>query len=210
MKINRVVYIIESPSDDDIFNDQREGPTLVNALNLFKIDSFYRLCITEKALIRALYELSEIPKSYRCKTTGEDVRNYVYIHLSAHGNKVGFGLSNGEFISWFELLKLIEKYWCKNEYISNGNIGYGALCLSSCEGAWIKDALNQFEKWPIVGAIATPKSIPWENALTGWITYYHLQNTITIPGRQNSFEVVSRMNKASDWSEDYFEAILKK
>ena len=98
---NFFVYIVESPSDRNIYMKQSEGEILSQALSLAEINSKCRVVVNPAILKDSLRDglreyLEELPDPYMLPV----------LHISAHGNEEGIQLTNGEMFSWDELIKI--------------------------------------------------------------------------------------------------------
>jgi len=127
-RIKEHVFIIESPSSDDLLQDRREGYALSSALRLADISSSYHLAVTQDAFTKVLESISQTPASIKRVLRSpsdpsqqgivlEDSVIMPLIHLSLHGNDSGIALSSGEFILWEQLGDALYKI--------NDRIGWG-------------------------------------------------------------------------------------
>ena len=90
------VYIIESPSEIDMYHNRTEGLLLQQAINLHNIPCLYKIAIS-KAAFEASFQvgLLEAMKLFP---------NLIpIIHISAHGYADGIQLSNHEIVAWDHL-----------------------------------------------------------------------------------------------------------
>jgi hypothetical protein len=97
-----LVFIVESPSANDLLNDRVEGGALCGALQLAEIPHAYSLATTRKVLETSLFE--RLPKLLQ---SSEFVDRLPILHLSMHGNGEGVGLTCGDFLTWDEMRKLL-------------------------------------------------------------------------------------------------------
>lgn len=118
-----------------------------------------------------------------------------FIHLSAHGNKSGFVLTNSEFIDWNLFKKILLQLNKELGYVSLPNkriISRLVLCMSVCEGLHVSEILKDRPK-PFQAVIGNKSPILWGEALIAFIVFYH--NAIS---KQHPFDVaVKKMNCAS-------------
>ena len=121
------VYIIESPSDEDLLDGRTEGRVLAEALDLAGIDYSYSLVTTEKSLEIALYErLAEAINSHNKSPI---------LHFSGHGNSQSLGLTDHTTLPWDELGNLLLPI--KQE------LGELLICMFSCHGSFTKEMAKQ-------------------------------------------------------------------
>jgi len=156
-KMNNVsVYIIESPSDRDIFNGQYEGRTLTDALQIAKIHFDYYLTVSKQTFVEAIANMKEIIQ--------EGI--YPLLHLSTHGNQDGIELTDKTFIKWDELKKYLEPI---NNSL-NQNLCFG---ISSCSGFMAcKMAMNYSMRLPFFALVGPTKEIPINDVTKAFVTFY--------------------------------------
>lgn len=85
MKKNEIL-IIESRSSGDIYSDTFEARTLQQVLKLQGVDS-KRIEVVDRELLAAALKQAE-------------EEHITYVHISAHGERRGFHLTDGDFVSW--------------------------------------------------------------------------------------------------------------
>jgi hypothetical protein len=108
---NIKVLVIESSAPGDFFNDQLDGPSTLQLLNLLGLNAKLRYAINDKTFRRALKEAA--------------ADHYNIIHLSCHGNMKGFFLTDGTKQSWDEFAQAFQEY----------KLNPNALVMSACCGA---------------------------------------------------------------------------
>lgn len=156
------VYIIESPSEVDLYHDRSEGALIKRVLSLRGIPCVTRVAISSTAFDAALRiglveEMQAMP------------RLLPIIHLSAHGSQEGIQLSNGEIITWTNLRNLLLPI---NRALHNWLL----LCMSSCKGfAACKMAMlvsaSEHPFCSMVGNLGTPE---WADTAVAYTAFYHL------------------------------------
>ena len=188
------IYIIESPSNENLDVGRLEGDTLFSALELANCDVTYKL-------VTSLEEFSEafefiIEDFYKKKGKFHAMP---FIHISAHGDENGIELTNGDQIDWIDFKDELEIMNRAIGYIlvPNGyspNISRLVLCFSTCKG------YNSFKIWsnhqticPFQAIVGPTEDIEWSDSLTAFIVFYHLTNNKTL----SLEEAVSIMNRAS-------------
>ena len=162
------LYIVESPSDNDLFEKRTEGNLLLEALRLAQVSNptqahvEYRLVVSVDSFDRAL--LKDLPKKLN------ELKGLTPIlHLSMHGDKRGLQLTDGTEVNWDELAKLlseINRNFAKNELI---------VCVSACRGFYggfmpLFDRRRRPFK-VLVGPMNQPR---WDDAAVAYATFYHL------------------------------------
>ncbi|MGJ4748394.1 hypothetical protein ACQV5M_18675 [Leptospira sp. SA-E8] len=167
------VYIIESPSSNDLLYEKLEGNALKNALFLAGIEIEYYLATDEDTFIQAFDNI----ESDIVERSKNAIFSNPFIHISAHGNKEGIGLTNREFISWVELEHQLNKInenpvlQCEDDEI--GFFSSITLCLSTCLGLYAEKLVSDDKPSPFAVLIASNEKVSWADSLTGFITFYH-------------------------------------
>ena len=105
------VYIIESPSPRDLFEDRCEGQALSEALALAETDVYYRLAPNRETFSSALEFVIE---DFHAKSGAGSAMPF--IHISAHGDDDGIQLTDGEYFEWDDFRSSLERI--------NTEIGY--------------------------------------------------------------------------------------
>jgi len=159
--VNFFVYIIESPSAKDIYNERSEGDLIKRAVSLNGIPCVSKIVVSEDTFIDAL-------------KTGiyKEMRRYQgrrpIIHLSAHGSKDGIQLTDETLFGWRDL---------KNHFNFINKIFDGSLllCMSSCRGfsacKMSMDGTNRpYPFWGMVGNNVEPS---WSETAVAYATFYH-------------------------------------
>lgn len=155
------VYIIESPSSANLFDNVYEGEMISWGLNLNVIKNVRRVVIDKSNFIKAIEEdlVSQMHSCADCLPI---------IHISAHGDHKGIQLSNTDSLEWKELQQLLLN--------ASKKIGFYPflLCMSSCNGyAAILTAIEK-DNFPFYAMIG-PKGEPsWSDTAVGYVTFYHL------------------------------------
>jgi len=154
------VFIMESPSSEDLLDGRTEGRALSEALRLSGTDSWYCMVTSRKMLFRALQErlvaaINHFPK-----------KNPI-LHFSMHGNQDGVGLTNGDFISWTELRAALAS-------LNNAMDGGLLICMSSCfGGSGCRMAMHEDDEQPFWSLVGNENSASWSDAAVAYVTFYH-------------------------------------
>ncbi len=162
MAIKGFVYVIESPAPHDLLDGRTEGRVLTEALLLAGIPHWYSLASDRAMLLESLgNRLREASRHHNNKLLP-------ILHLSMHGSHQGVALTNGEFISWYDLRGLLLP-------LVQAMQGSLLVCMSSCFGsAGCRMAMYQDNEphfWALVGNTA---SATWADAAIAYISFYHL------------------------------------
>ena len=189
--------MIESPSNEDLLDGRTEGRALIESLRLAEIPVWYSLATTREMLERSLKErlvraLKEIPD------------RWPILHISAHGNHEGIGLSNDDFISWEELRFFLSE-------LVDGMEGGLLICLSACFGtSAMRMAMNKRDGHTFWALVGNHEDAEWSDAAIAFSTFYHsflkLKRTIEdsvramrIASGDNNFQEYFGHNIKADW-----------
>ena len=154
------VYIVESPSPVDMYHGRGEGQVVSQAVALNLIPAVSRVAITREAFEAAL-------KVGIAEAMAQNPGLAPIIHLSAHGNTEGIGLSSGEHITWNHLRDLLKP-------INKALSGALVVCLSCCEGyAGIRMAMHHDSDPPYFALIGNTTSPTWSETAIAYATLYH-------------------------------------
>jgi len=186
------VYIIESPSAEDILDKRKEGLALSEILSLANISNVYYNVSDRNTFAQAFYRIGN-----DISTSNQDLGS-VTIHFSMHGNKDGIELTSGEFMEWQELHQNIKSL---NDSIGYGEVkwapgkkyGFANLSFSVCHG-YNAIAMKAYgEESPYTTVLGPTRAVNWSDSLIAFATYYHL----TIHKDANWREAVVLMNYAA-------------
>lgn len=119
------VFIVDSPSSQDLFNGYSIGMALRDTLNAIKIPCIYTLATNRQTFELALqHKLQQSISQYQ---TNSSINAYPFIHLCMHGEQQGIALTDNSYLSWSELRK--------NLFFHNQIKGYDPMvCMASCNG----------------------------------------------------------------------------
>ncbi len=183
MKINGTwffVYIVESPSESDIYLNRSEGGLLQQAINLHGIPCVTRTTISTTTF-RAAMQIGLV------ETMKVFPKLIPIIHISAHGSSEGIQLSNKEIVSWDSLRELLLPV---NTALGNCLL----LCMSSCEGYSACRMAMRLEstQHPFISMIGHSGKPTWPDTAVAFTTLYHL-----IAKGANIKDAVEAMKRAS-------------
>ncbi|CAV19065.1 Hypothetical protein VS_1882 [Vibrio atlanticus] len=154
------VYLIESPSAQDLLESALEGRTLTEALHVSGIDCSYYLAANYQTFDQALGQ--------RLENTlfSDGHRRLPIIHISAHGNPQGMAFTDGTFIAWdalyHRLLNLNERF--------NGGL---IVSVSACFGAYANQLLKPNQRPPFFALVGPTNSIALSDLAIGYAAFYH-------------------------------------
>lgn len=191
------VFIIESPGDEDLRKDRREGYALSAALELAGMEVSYQLATTRKAFVASL---EEIAGNFSSKDDKEPLNGTLHLHISAHGRNEGIELTNGEFMEWKELESLLGglnhklgRIGIEWDWPDELTLSRIILCFSSCRGA-NGFRIHSTGLSPFLAIIGPKRDIGWFDSITAYMTYYF--QAIHLDG--GSFKAVEAMNNSID------------
>ncbi|WP_072688639.1 hypothetical protein [Acinetobacter baumannii] len=119
------VYIVDSPSSQDLFNGYSIGMALRDALDAIRIPCIYTLATNKQTFEQALQQ--KLQSSIFQYQTSPSVNAYPFIHLCMHGANEGIALTDNSYLNWSELRK--------NLFYHNQIKGYDPMvCMASCNG----------------------------------------------------------------------------
>ncbi|MBG1271293.1 hypothetical protein [Nostoc sp. WHI] len=202
------VYIIESPSNQDIIRNINEGESLTSALKLARIEYHYNLVQTKKEFFDSIYELNKLLRQNH-KTP--------ILHLSMHGNKDEIGLTDQSRIKWDELCNLIKSI---QDYLSCFSCDL-LICSSSCYGIFVGQ-MAKIQKGiiPFKFLVGSEREVDWSDAAVAYTSFYHnffkgcdlahCVKTMNVASNYYDFKTISGNDIQLKWQESLEEEINKK
>lgn len=188
------VYIIESPSKEDIEADRNEGGALGKTLELATIkNKVYTVSNVDglkEALLEIAIEVEEIKKELGA----------VHLHFSMHGSEDGITLTDDTFINWQEFYEIIKEFNDNIKYIELPNglkIAPTYLTFSVCKG-FSATAIKDFgEESPYTALIGPTDSVEWADSLLAFSIFFHnviIKKTGTTTALENMNKTVGLDN----------------
>lgn len=187
------IFIIESPSLNDVKVDRREGFALSEILRLSNIQNSYINVDSIATFSEALKNISDEIK--------KDIKKYgaITLHFSMHGNEEGIGLTNGDFIDWQKLYSIIKEF---NDLIGyyitlpNGKILAPLnLHFSVCKGFYAIAIKKLGVETPYQTLVAPTDTVNWADSIMAFSIYYHS----TLHKTNGSKVALQKMNFINDF-----------
>lgn len=169
------LQIIESPSPDEIFNARTEGSVLSQTLKLSGIPVSYNVAVNIDKFGDAL--------ALFASRRAQDPSVFPILHLSMHGHPEGVSLTDGFFLTWDQLGKLLL-------HVAQGQL---LVAMSSCFGfSGCRMAMSEHGDIPFMGLVGHDAKVNLDDAAIAYAAFYHrLFKGETIP------VAVEAMQKAS-------------
>lgn len=130
------VFLVDSPSHNDLLYGNSIGMGLRDALRAIRIPCYYFLATNRDNFNSTLQ--SQLSMSINQMQQNPGVDAVPFIHLCMHGWQGGVGLTDGTNITWQELRNLL--------YVHSDIKGFDPfLCMASCEGMGAMNMANAFD-----------------------------------------------------------------
>lgn len=152
-----LIYMIESPSAKNFYNEDNESDTLFESLKN------YDLLFERKIVVNYKYFRSAIKYGAKRFFSENDDDAIRVLHLSMHGYEDGLRLTNGHKIKWLQLRRFLPP-------INNGNL---ILFLSAC-----RSSFGQFmafgSKSPFNLLVTNSRVVDFFDSTLAALVFYHL------------------------------------
>jgi hypothetical protein len=163
-RIKFFVFVIESPSAVDLYHRRSEGGIVRQAVELNGIPCVVKTAISMTAFDACLkIGLSEAMNN---------LPGFIpLLHISAHGDREGIQLSDGEVIQWQSLREHLRPV---NQAVGGSLI----VCMSSCEG-YMGVRMAMFPEdtdLPYYALIGCGSKPTWAETAVAFATLYHQLN----------------------------------
>jgi len=188
------VYIIESPSKDDIEAGRNEGGALGKTLELATIDNEVFTISSLDEFKNALKVMSEEINKIKGKLGS------VHLHFSMHGSDDGILLTDGTFLDWKKLHEVLKEFNDSIKYIelSSGlKIAPTYLSFSVCKGFSARAIKELGDESPYTALIGPTEPVEWADSLLAYSIFFHnaiLKKTGTTKALKNMNETVGLDN----------------
>jgi hypothetical protein len=161
MPVQGMVFIVECPKAEDVYEQRLEGPALKQVLELSEIKSDFRVAVSEQLFVRALEDAQEA--MLRAVKKGW----VPALHLSCHANQAEIGVGDSD-ISWERLAELLRPLNTKLK----GNL---IVTMSACFGAAAALMAKEYKAGaPFHTLVGPTEDIGWSEGIIGFATFYHL------------------------------------
>ena len=184
------IYIIESPSTNDVEVGINEGQTLSSAFKLARLNNAYFIVNDRESFIETFNKIaSEIKETLDNKTP------MPFLHFSLHGNKNGIGLTNNDFIDWKEFRKILMKFNHEVGFVKDNFMVFSrvSISMSVCWGIYAMEMFIPNKLPPFYSLIGPTEKVDWVDSLVAFVTFYHN----LVYKRSTIMDSLSRMNTAS-------------
>jgi len=145
------VFVIESRSAEDHFEDRMEGRGLCEQLRTSCVPHAYLDVVDIEHLEKALDQVS-------CSDAS-------YVHFSCHGEPGGFKLTDNTFVSWKEFHDLA---WTACDQALAGKVLVFSACLVGEDVGVLLDWHSTF----CSQIVAPTRRISWDEGLAAYSTFY--------------------------------------
>lgn len=196
------VFIIESPSPEDVAAGRQEARALASALTLMGVPVKHYTALNpqgfEEAFIRIADAIQELPEAIRLQLMP-------YIHISAHGGQDGFTLQDGEEMLWEDVRDLLNELNERLGFVElpprlrrSKQISRLTLCLSTCEG-YAGTRIHLHDPSPYQALVGPLQELDWPVALVAFQVFY----LHALFNKTGIAEAVDKMNRAMDSTVDF-------
>lgn len=168
------VYIIDSPSEDDLFVGREEGSAISSSLSLAGIKNQYFEAPNLKMIIEAFEFIGD--DMNKLKSTGLVAP---FIHFSCHGYDDGIILTSHECITWEDLRDIIGSLNSKigkvmpilsKPHIQISPVSYSFSSCRGFKGIRIQEGIWENLFFTLIGPV---EDIVWTDSVVAFITFYH-------------------------------------
>jgi hypothetical protein len=189
------VLLIESGHPQDLLDGRTEGEALSAALKLAGIPYLYQVVSDSKTLAESLRRIAMNvrPRTIRIAGNLRKISFGPFIHFSSHGNEDGLGLTSGEFLPWDQLRWLLIELGKSTPYLNAEGNFISHIAFSSCMGSYARRIFSPKPPQPCFAIVGPDQPVEWADALTAFITYYHL----LLSKKTGMPEAVRVMNEAA-------------
>ena len=152
------VYIIESPSGEDLYHQRSEAQRLQDGLDLIGIQSTSRAVDSRARLEAAIAECTE--HATRGWTP-------LALHVSSHGGSPGIQLTDNNIVTWNEFRDLLAP-------LSKATNGDLLVCMSSCQGVHGVKMAMDFGPLPFSVIVGPTEQLSYADTAIAFLAFYHL------------------------------------
>ncbi len=188
------VYIIESPSKEDVEAGRNEGEALGKTLELATIKNKVFTVSNVDEFREALVEISIEVEEIKAELGA------VHLHFSMHGSEDGITLTDETFVNWQDFHEIIKEFNDNIKYIELPDglkIAPTYLTFSVCKGFSATAIKDIGEESPYTALIGPTESVEWADSLLAFSIFFHnviLKKTGTPTALKNMNETVGLDN----------------
>jgi len=192
------VFVIESPSPNDLLDGRNEADSIVNISKMFghKAASFF---------VKNKNELDSVMK-YITVVDASETDLYCY-HFSCHGNDSGIAFGP-DLLNWVNFAKTILPI-LKNKSLKDKSI----IIISACGAneqkltrkiSKLDDEVKEYISPPSYIFVYDENEVPWSDALLSWTILYHQLGKVKKIERSDMQELLEKMKKVEFGKLIYF------
>ncbi len=158
------VYIVESPSYDDYISERSEGVILCKSLKMMGINSVYFPVFTMEGFKFALNKIKILPEDM----PDEGEVKLPVLHISAHGNRDCFALTNDETVNWKMFREILIP-------VNESCFQLLTVSMSVCRGYNAIKATHTTDNdtLPYLYIIGPTNNTPWVEAMLAFQVFYY-------------------------------------
>lgn len=124
--------------------------------------------------------------------------------MSCHGNDEGLAFSNGDFLTWDQLVKVLKRF-------SDDLEVRPVLCVSCCQGYALREKFKALKRAPFCCLIGSVDEPSWSQTLVGFSTLYYQMGegvnpleavkAVRAASMHDEFKVVADGGFSAEWEE---------
>jgi hypothetical protein len=111
------VFLAEAVGAEDFYEGRTDGFAANEVLKIQQVRSSYRI----------VFDVAHLSRTIADATSGD----YDVLHISAHGDDTGISLTNGDFVSWYDLARMLKPFGGVADKPNK------ILVVSSCMGGYV-------------------------------------------------------------------------
>lgn len=190
------IAVVESPNPIDLFEGRTESEGLVASCKLIGHQSVSFFAKSSREFKEICLYLSSADTDQASKNPSAPL----FLHLSCHGNENGIAFGSNH-MNWKELVQAIHPIL--NNPFYNGNF---ALVVSACGSGdhdlhrHITNAHKDNDSLRVPQYIFSIPgcSVCWDDALVGWILFYHKVSRIKLDNRGKVQSTLKKIYKGTE------------
>ncbi|WP_155724811.1 hypothetical protein [Stutzerimonas stutzeri] len=157
------VFIVDSPSAEDLYGGYTIGMALRDALIAVKIPCEYKLTTDAQRFYTALNQ--GLHEAVVKRQTWPQTNAYPLLHLCMHGNTSGVAFTDGNLIGWSQLRQLLSAHDA-----IKGHPPF--VCMASCNGF---DAVHMASAsdTPFSFLVGNTQIVGQSDLTVGYLAFYH-------------------------------------